>query len=285
MASVRIEAEGGLFGKIGKIVKSTKNGWYSVLLDDDTVVKVRGRSNLKELDEETSEETSEETDSVCTALYTKASRLTRSQAAAVRRDELVLQIKADKPCKVKKCSLRVVVANKRGELQYQQLCDKCTHTLPHKELEALCNESEHFRRAWEHVKHRDSSRLWGLDQDTPHVVYMAVMPLRPELLTRHTQGDKVLEHRAGDQGYVGLAKHGIAHRWGAYEYNHVRSANESESRKCTLVDATMRLHCASDGVVWLFVVQHNPDLPLRAEERRLIHYFGTHGERGMNATQ
>ena len=297
MAEVVITSAGEHHGRVGRIVNSTKNGWYSVSLPDNTVVKVRGRANLQEITEtvraevvedkahveEQAEPQEDVTESV--DLYEKASRLTRSEAAALRRDEMLRRI-VDLN-KVKHDQLRIVVVNKNKQLVYQHLCNNKTVTVSDNERDDLLQKSAHFRRAWDHCTHHDSARLWGLNQDTPHVIYMAVMTFESDLVTESNRSNKMLQHTTQDQAYVGLAKHGIAHRWGAYKYNHVRSANEAGKRegKPALVDATMRWHCAQGGTVWLFVVQHNDDLPLRSEETRLIHYFGTHGPNGMNATK
>ena len=276
------------------ITQSTKNGWYSVRLRDATVVKVRGKCNIECSPTESSRTESSRTESSrteCRAdvqLYSKDSRLTKSQTAAIRRDCVLSRLAKEQLPKVMKENIKIVVSNKRGELEYQCLCEKKSVKATRGELDSLL-ESEHFEKAWTHVTHRDSSRLWGVDQFTPHVIYMAVMTFGSNLETRRDDGNRVLVHSTNDQAYIGLAKHGVAHRWGGYQYNHIRSANEaskaSASSKPTLVDATMRLHCANGGTVWLFVVQHNLNLPLRSEEQRLIHYFGTHGEHGMNATK
>lgn len=253
-------------GVKGVIVKVTCNGWYRLRDQHGGMLTVRGRDRL----------------SVPVAdLYSRYTKVTRSQAAAIRRDSIVARIDDDLP-NVHRGSIRVVVSNKRGELEYQNLSDSRTTRASQCELRDLL-ESEHFATAWNYVTHRDNSRLWGLNKSTRHVVYMAVMPLIDTLDTRHTANGHTLMHSTKDQAYVGIARHGVAHRWCGYIYNHVRSANEVSAP--SLVDATMRLHCAAGGIVWLFVVQHNLDLPLRSEEQRLIHYFGTHGERGMNATK
>jgi hypothetical protein len=259
----------------GTLVAATKNGWYSVEYPDGSIGKTRGRASFVLVDETpprrpspVSPRTPQPAEESPTDMYAKGSKLTRSQAAALRRCALVqlLQGTADLP-KVRLDNLRVVVASRSETLTYETLgAPGETSELPDSELETLVEESAHFAKAWGYVTARDSSRMHGANQRTPHVIYLAVMD---------------------DQAYVGLAKNGILDRWAGYKYNHVQAANAVERRgdKTMLVDCALRLHSGlKDKVTWLFVVQKNDDLPLRDEEKRLIHMFGTHGARGMNAT-
>jgi hypothetical protein len=268
---------------IGQVVKITRNGYYTVKLESGKEVKTRGRGSLELHSKSKSCATTVAKSGECTPdtasvydPYCKKSGLTRSQAASYRRNQLVRMLCLASAAHVKPglplvtpSDMRLVVANgDTSRLYYQtmgrDLGDQRVE-LPAKELEATLAGSEHFKKAWAYVNHKDSARVRDIDQNQPHVIYMAVIH---------------------DQAYIGLAKRGVLHRWAGYRFNHMRAANSVETAlsKTMLVDACMRKQCADGGKVWLFVVQHNPDLPLRAEETRLIHYFGTHGPDGMNAT-
>jgi hypothetical protein len=269
----------------GRIVKITKNGWYTVELDTGEQTKVRGRDKLRP--EKTSAEVRVSIDvsaeaRVCDP-YAKSVGFTRSKAASYRRDQLVgfILAIATPLVPVTPMDMRLVVADgNSAHLRYQTLdpsdariCSSST-----KELETLQATSVHFKKAWEYANHKDSARVRGLDRSKGHVIYLAVITLSD---ASHALLPDAA-HSERDQAYVGLAKHGVMHRWAGYRYNHMRSANSIDKRTM-LVDACMRLHCAAGGKVWLFTIQHNRDLPLRAEEKRMIHYFNTYGSHGMNA--
>jgi len=259
----------------GTLVAATKNGWYSVEYPDGSIGRTRGRASFFVFGESTpprhpspvSPRTPRPADTP-TDLYAKGSKLTRSQAAAARRGALVKELQGTPDLPVVRLeNLRVVVASRSATLTYETLgAPGETSELPDSELNDLTAGSAHFAKAWRYVTSRDSARVHGAGKRTPHVIYLAVMD---------------------DQAYVGLAKNGILDRWAGYKYNHVQAANSVERRgdKTMLVDCTLRRHSGlEDKVTWLFVVQKNDDLPLRDEEKRLIHMFGTHGARGMNAT-
>lgn len=284
--------------RTGIVQLATSNGWYTVVYEDGTRVRVRGQSKLTSVDASPpttprnsttplAPETPPHEGPVTTELY--ESKLTRQQAAAIRRDDLSRRLvdKLGTDTRVRPESIRVVVAGKSEELTYELLGSSERHVLPADEVALACERSPHFQKVWTYIKSRDTAQVHDTHQRTKHVVYMAVITLDEELVTVVEQPGRTLVHTTRDQGYVGLAMHGIEHRWYGYKYNHLRAANSMDrsDNSTMLVDATMRYHCGcKNGTMWLFVVQHNPDLPLRDEEKRLIHYFGTHGPDGMNAT-
>jgi hypothetical protein len=274
---------------LGKITNITKNGWYTIELETGGEAKVRGVQRLRRVPPEcTTPPHTNSTQSARTISCTTTrvitvdldkKKNTRSQLAGLRRDEVVDFIRSAPhlPPPVKPIDIRLVLADgDNGNLRYQTMdsTDPTVFTSPDKELKALKDASPHFEKAWAYVNHKDSAQVRWLDRNTPYIIYLAVM---------------------SDQAYVGLAKHGVMHRWAGYRYNHMQAANnivhntksdnlKLQSQTPMLVDASMRVHCSTGGKVWIFTIQNNPYLPLRAEEKRLIHYFETFGVHGMNAT-
>lgn len=238
------------------------------------------------------------------------------EAAKIRRDAIVRRMSGDRGLPSVGCTqVRVLCMPpaKDGTLQYEELGVPGTiHKVGAVEAAQLMSTSRHFRKVIEYLGARGSRHLQCLGQEDPNVVYLAVMCRAdgvPEdtLLVNH--GDTTYRyHGTHDQAYVGKAKNGILGRWGRDGNHHVKMANHlhlkghqdgptpvdgamTRSRDdCStmLVDATMRLHCSRGGMVWIFVVAQVEGNsakfadPLSAEETRLIKYFGTLGEHGMN---
>ena len=271
----------------GIVVAQTRNGWYSIRQENGDVIKSRGIPDVAQ-SRGIPDVAEADAQTRLMPLYSRESALTRSQSAAARRCALVKELAQVDTPRVRAGQLRVVVASKSDTLTYEKLGEPGEqYELPRDELDTLISKSPHFRKAWNYVTSRDSSHLYGTTQETLHVIYMAVMMFPEEWKTVCEIPAGLANHVSEEQAYVGLAKHGILHRWAGYLYNHVRSCNEVERNgtKTGLVDVSLRKHSGhQEGVTWLFVIQHNPALPLRAEEKRMIHYFDTHGPRGMNAT-
>ena len=281
----------------GTLVLTTRNGWNSIKLEaTGETVKVRGAKSLVDADAprpptvalNTTCDLPKQQPMAQVDMYT--AKVTRAAAYRMRRDCLVARIReADPPLpQVQQDQFRVVIASgDKSTLVYEPLgCPGNRYTLDSDELVRLLGESDHFRRLWKLVTHRDYGVVHGKTQCTPHVIYAALMTGGQSIATEAVHEGQRLVHASNDQIYVGLASGGIRHRWLFYTHNHLDAANciERSRGKVMLSDAYVRMHCAQGGVVWLWVVQNNPDLPLRAEEKRMIEMLRAHGVSGLNGT-
>ncbi len=281
----------------GTLTLTTRNGWNSVKLDaTGETVKVRGARSLVDADAHrmataalnTTSDLPKQTPMTQVEMYT--TKVTRAAAYRLRRDCLVARIREAQPPlpQVRQDQFRVVIASgDKSKLVYEPLgCPGNKYTLDPTELKQLLSESDHFQRLWKLVTHRDYEVVHGKTQCTPHVIYAALMTGGESIAVEAVHEGQRLVHVSNDQIYVGLASGGIRHRWLFYTHNHFDAANciERSRGKVMLSDAYVRMHCAQGGIVWLWVVQNNPDLPLRAEEKRMIEMLRSHGVSGLNGT-
>ena len=209
--------------------------------------------------------------------------------------------------------IRVVTGgrDKKGCIEYEDLGNEGkVKTASETEVSQMLKSSEHFKKAIEYVEHRDNKALSTLRQSDSNTIYMAIMKCKNETLLLTDPDDPgaedCLEYDCSDQAYVGMASGGVYHRWGHAGNHHIKCSNHLQlrqeielvkegvvtrsrgSKNTMLVDATMRLHCSQGGIVWIFIIAQidgppGAGGPLAQEEHRLMEYFKSYGERGMNA--